>query len=154
MRCVIQRVTKARVTAHGKVTGEIQKGFMVLLGVMDGDTDEEMRLLAKKVGEIRIFSDENDKMNLSPSMLLERGESCEMLVVSQFTLCAACKGQNRPSFMAAAAPDKANKLYEEFVEELRNVYGFTVGTGKFAAHMQVSLVNNGPVTIILDTEKL
>ena len=124
------------------------------MGVFEGDTENEMRLLAKKTANLRIFTDENDKMNLSPSMLLERGESCEMLVVSQFTLCAACKGQNRPSFMAAAAPDKANKLYEEFVEELRNVYGFTVGTGEFAAHMQVSLVNNGPVTIILDTEKL
>ena len=127
---------------------------MNLLGVFEGDTEDDLSLLAKKTANLRIFTDENDKMNLSPSMLLERGESCEMLVVSQFTLCAACKGQNRPSFMAAAAPDKANKLYEEFVEELRNVYGFTVGTGEFAAHMQVSLVNNGPVTIILDTEKL
>ena len=133
---------------------QIGRGFLVLLGVFEGDTENEMRLLAKKTANLRIFTDENDKMNLSPSMLLERGESCEMLVVSQFTLCAACKGQNRPSFMAAAAPDRANELYEKFVEELRNVYGFTVGIGEFGAHMQVSLVNNGPVTIILDTEKL
>ena len=154
MIALIQRVANAAVTVEDHQISQIGRGFLVLLGVFEGDTENEVRLLAKKTANLRIFTDENDKMNLSPSMLLERGESCEMLVVSQFTLCAACKGQNRPSFMAAAAPDKANKLYEEFVEELRNVYGFTVGTGKFAAHMQVSLVNNGPVTIILDTEKL
>ena len=154
MKAILQRVTHAKVTIDGQVSGEIGTGFLVLLGVAPEDTQEEALYLARKIAGLRVFTDENDKMNLSPSMLLERGESCEMLVVSQFTLCAACKGQNRPSFMAAAAPDKANKLYEEFVEELRNVYGFTVGTGEFAAHMQVSLVNNGPVTIILDTEKL
>lgn len=154
MIALIQRVANAAVTVEDNQISQIDRGFLILLGVFEGDTENEVRLLAKKTANLRIFTDENDKMNLSPSMLLERGESCEMLVVSQFTLCAACKGQNRPSFMAAAAPDKANKLYEEFVEELRNVYGFTVGTGEFAAHMQVSLVNNGPVTIILDTEKL
>ena len=154
MIALIQRVTNAAVTVEDNQISQIGRGFLVLLGVFEGDTENEMRLLAKKTANLRIFTDENDKMNLSPSMLLERGESCEMLVVSQFTLCAACKGQNRPSFMAAAAPDRANELYEKFVEELRNVYGFTVGTGEFGAHMQVSLVNNGPVTIILDTEKL
>lgn len=154
MIALIQRVANAAVTVEDNQISQIGRGFLVLLGVFEGDTENEMRLLAKKTANLRIFTDENDKMNLSPSMLLERGESCEMLVVSQFTLCAACKGQNRPSFMAAAAPDRANELYEKFVEQLRNVYGFTVGTGEFAAHMQVSLVNNGPVTIILDTEKL
>ena len=154
MIALIQRCDKASVSVDEKIVGCIDGGLIVFLGVFKGDSEEECEYLAKKISTLRIFSDDNDKMNLSPSMLLERGESCEMLVVSQFTLCAACKGQNRPSFMAAAAPDKANKLYEEFVEELRNVYGFTVGTGEFAAHMQVSLVNNGPVTIILDTEKL
>ena len=154
MIALIQRVTNAAVTVEDNQISQIGRGFLVLLGVFEGDTENEMRLLAKKTANLRIFTDENDKMNLSPSMLLERGESCEMLVVSQFTLCAACKGQNRPSFMAAAAPDRANELYEKFFEELRNVYGFTVGTGEFGAHMQVSLVNNGPVTIILDTEKL
>ncbi len=154
MIALIQRVANAAVAVDDNQISQIGRGFLILLGVFEGDTEADLRLLAKKTANLRIFTDENDKMNLSPSMLLERGESCEMLVVSQFTLCAACKGQNRPSFMAAAAPDKANKLYEEFVEELRNVYGFTVGTGEFAAHMQVSLVNNGPVTIILDTEKL
>lgn len=154
MIALIQRVANAAVAVEDNQISQIGRGFLVLLGVFEGDTENEMRLLAKKTANLRIFTDENDKMNLSPSMLLERGESCEMLVVSQFTLCAACKGQNRPSFMAAAAPDRANELYEKFVEELRNVYGFTVGTGEFGAHMQVSLVNNGPVTIILDTEKL
>ena len=154
MIALIQRVANAAVAVDDNQISQIGRGFLILLGVFEGDTENEMRLLAKKTANLRIFTDENDKMNLSPSMLLERGESCEMLVVSQFTLCAACKGQNRPSFMAAAAPDRANELYEKFVEELRNVYGFTVGTGEFGAHMQVSLVNNGPVTIILDTEKL
>ena len=154
MIALIQRVANAAVAVEDNQISQIGRGFLVLLGVFEGDTEADLRLLAKKTANLRIFTDENDKMNLSPSMLLERGESCEMLVVSQFTLCAACKGQNRPSFMAAAAPDRANELYEKFVEELRNVYGFTVGTGEFGAHMQVSLVNNGPVTIILDTEKL
>ena len=154
MIALIQRVANAAVAVDDNQISHIGRGFLILLGVFEGDTEADLRLLAKKTANVRIFTDENDKMNLSPSMLLERGESCEMLVVSQFTLCAACKGQNRPSFMAAAAPDRANELYEKFVEELRNVYGFTVGTGEFGAHMQVSLVNNGPVTIILDTEKL
>lgn len=154
MIALIQRVANAAVAVDDNQISQIGRGFLILLGVFEGDTEADLRLLAKKTANLRIFTDENDKMNLSPSMLLERGESCEMLVVSQFTLCAACKGQNRPSFMAAAAPDRANELYEKFVEELRNVYGFTVGTGEFGAHMQVSLVNNGPVTIILDTEKL
>ena len=154
MIALIQRVANAAVAVDDNQISHIGRGFLILLGVFEGDTEADLRLLAKKTANLRIFTDENDKMNLSPSMLLERGESCEMLVVSQFTLCAACKGQNRPSFMAAAAPDRANELYEKFVEELRNVYGFTVGTGEFGAHMQVSLVNNGPVTIILDTEKL
>ena len=154
MIALIQRVANAAVAVDDNQISQIGRGFLILLGVFEGDTEADLRLLAKKTANLRIFTDENDKMNLSPTMLLERGESCEMLVVSQFTLCAACKGQNRPSFMAAAAPDRANELYEKFVEELRNVYGFTVGTGEFGAHMQVSLVNNGPVTIILDTEKL
>ena len=154
MIALIQRVANAAVAVDDNQISQIGRGFLILLGVFECDTEADLRLLAKKTANLRIFTDENDKMNLSPSMLLERGESCEMLVVSQFTLCAACKGQNRPSFMAAAAPDRANELYEKFVEELRNVYGFTVGTGEFGAHMQVSLVNNGPVTIILDTEKL
>lgn len=154
MTAVIQRVLRCSLVADGEPFSNIERGLLILLGVREGDTDKDVEVLASKIDGMRIFTDENDKMNLSPSMLLERGESCEMLVVSQFTLCAACKGQNRPSFMAAAAPDRANELYEKFVEELRNVYGFTVGTGEFGAHMQVSLVNNGPVTIILDTEKL
>lgn len=154
MIALIQRVQNAGVTVEGREISKIGRGFLVLLGVFEGDTDKEMRLLAKKTANLRIFTDENDRMNLSPVQLLERGESCEMLVVSQFTLCAECKGQNRPSFMAAAAPEEANALYEKFVKELHEVYGFTVGTGEFGAHMQVSLVNNGPVTIILDTEKL
>ena len=154
MIALIQRVGNAAVAVDGKQISQIGRGFLVLLGVFEGDTEKEMCLLAKKTANLRIFTDENDRMNLSPVQLLERGESCEILVVSQFTLCAECKGQNRPSFMAAAAPEEANALYEKFVEELRTVYGFTVGTGEFGASMQVSLVNNGPVTIILDTEKL
>ena len=154
MIALIQRVQNAGVTVEGREISHIGRGFLVLLGVFEGDTEKEMRLLAKKTANLRIFTDENDRMNLSPVQLLERGESCEMLVVSLFTLCAECKGQNRPSFMAAAAPEEANALYEKFVKELHEVYGFTVGTGEFGAHMQVSLVNNGPVTIILDTEKL
>ncbi len=154
MIALIQRVTGASVTIEGTKKSEIGKGFLILFGVFENDTEKEAALLAKKTVNLRIFTDENDKMNLSPLHLRERGENCSFLVVSQFTLCAMCKGQNRPSFMPAASPDKANRLYEHYVSLLRDEYGFEVGTGEFGADMQVSLTNDGPVTIILDTEKL
>lgn len=148
MKAVIQRVTRAKVTVDGNVTGEIGKGFLVLLGVMDGDTEVQMKLLAKKVAEIRIFEDENEKMNLS---LAQVGGS--VLVVSQFTLCADVSHGRRPSFIPSAAPDVANDLYEKFVSELKN-YGIeNVQTGVFGADMAVELVNDGPVTIIMNTDE-
>lgn len=154
MIALIQRVSRASVTVEGRQLASIGKGFLVLLGVRDGDTERECELLAKKTANLRIFKDENDRMNLSPLQLKERGEDCSMLVVSQFTLCAECKGQNRPSFMAAAAPEEANRLYEAYTALLRDKYGFFVGTGEFGADMKVELINDGPVTILLDTEKL
>lgn len=154
MISLIQRVSRASVTVDGNKISAIDKGFLVLLGVFEKDTEKEVEFLAKKTVNLRIFTDENDKMNLSPMQLKERGEDCKLLVVSQFTLCAECKGQNRPSFMPAAAPDAANALYEKYVSILRDIYGFEVGTGEFGASMQVDLLNNGPVTIILDTDKL
>ena len=148
MKAVIQRVTRAKVTVDGNVTGEIGKGFLGLLGVMDGDTEVQMKLLAKKVAEIRIFEDENEKMNLS---LAQVGGS--VLVVSQFTLCADVSHGRRPSFIPSAAPDVANDLYEKFVSELKN-YGIeNVQTGVFGADMAVELVNDGPVTIIMNTDE-
>lgn len=146
MKAVIQRVTKAKVTVDGKITGEIGKGFLVLLGVVEGDTEEEMKLLAKKTAGIRIFTDENDKMNLS----LDQVDG-EVLVVSQFTLCADTSHGRRPSFISSAAPDTANDLYEKYCEELRCLGVKKVETGVFAADMLVELINDGPVTIIMDT---
>ncbi len=154
MIALIQRVNNASVTIEGNVVSSINKGFLVLLGVFEGDTEKEAEFLAKKTVNLRIFEDENQRMNLSPAQLKEKGESCEMLVVSQFTLCAECKGQNRPSFMPAAAPECANKLYEYYVKQLRENYGFNVEMGEFGADMKVDLSNDGPVTIILDTDKL
>lgn len=154
MIALIQRVSRASVTVEGRQLASIGKGFLVLLGVRDGDTERECELLAKKTANLRIFKDENDRMNLSPLQLKERREDCSMLVVSQFTLCAECKGQNRPSFMAAAAPEEANRLYEAYTALLHDKYGFFVGTGEFGADMKVELINDGPVTILLDTEKL
>lgn len=148
MKAVIQRVTNASVTVEGKTVGEIGKGFLVLLGVMEGDSENEMKLLAKKTAEIRIFEDENEKMNLSLSQV-----EGEVLVVSQFTLCADTSHGRRPSFIKSAKPDVANALYEKYVEELKS-YGIKkVETGIFAADMRVSLVNDGPVTIIMDTDE-
>lgn len=147
MRCVIQRVSKARVTVDGRVTGEIEKGFMVLLGVMNGDTDEEMRLLAKKVGEIRIFTDENEKMNLSISQV---GGS--VLLVSQFTLCADIAKGRRPSFSLSAPVSEAERLYLAFGEELKKYGVKNVRYGVFGADMAVELCNDGPVTIVMDTD--
>lgn len=154
MIALIQRVKHASVTVENEKVSEISEGFLILLGVFDKDTEKEAALLAKKTVNLRIFTDENDKMNLSPANLRENGKECEFLVVSQFTLCAMCKGQNRPSFIPAASPDAANELYEKYVFMLRNEYGFTVKTGVFGEDMKVELLNDGPVTIILDTEKL
>lgn len=148
MKAVIQRVTRASVTVDGKIAGEIEKGFLVLLGVMDGDTEEEMRLLAKKVFEIRIFEDENGKMNLS----LDKVDG-EVLVVSQFTLCADLSHGRRPSFINSAPPAVANELYEKFCEELRNLGVSKVAQGVFAAEMAVELINDGPVTIVMNTDE-
>ena len=144
MKAVIQRVTHASVTVEDKIIGEIGQGFLVFLGVVDGDTEEEMKLLAKKTAGIRIFTDENDKMNLSVKDI-----GGGFLVISQFTLCADTNSGNRPSFTPAAKPDEANALYEEFVAECR-VLGVPTGTGIFAADMDIELCNQGPVTFILE----
>ncbi len=148
MKAVIQRVTRASVTVDGKITGEIEKGFLVLLGVMDGDTEAEMKLLAKKVFEIRIFEDENGKMNLSLDKV-----GGEVLVVSQFTLCADLSHGRRPSFINSAPPAMANELYEKFCEELKNLGVSKVAQGVFGAEMAVELINDGPVTIVMNTDE-
>lgn len=148
MKAVIQRVLKAKVTVDSNVTGEIGKGFLVLLGVMEEDTEKEMKLLAKKVAQLRIFEDENEKMNLA---LGDVGGS--VLVVSQFTLCADVSHGRRPSFINSARPEKANKLYEQFILELHEWGIDNVQTGIFGADMAVELLNDGPVTIIMDTNE-
>lgn len=154
MTALIQRVKNASVEVENKIVSKIDRGFLVLLGVFDGDSQKESKILADKTVKLRVFEDENGKMNLSPLNLKEKGEDCKFLVVSQFTLCADCKGQNRPSFIKAARPDTAVPLYEEYMRILREEYGFETYSGIFGADMKVSLVNDGPVTIILDTEKL
>ena len=148
MKAVIQRVTNAKVTVDGEITGQIGTGFLVLLGVMQEDTEKEMELLAKKVSEIRIFTDENDKMNLS----LDQVDG-EVLVVSQFTLCADMKKGRRPSFIPSAPPEKANRLYEMFCDELLKKGVRKVEKGIFGADMKVELLNDGPVTIVMNTDE-
>jgi len=147
MRAVLQRVSRARVTVEGRVTGEIGAGFMVLLGVGREDTSATAQNMAEKVVNLRIFEDQHGKMNRS--LLDVKGSA---LVVSQFTLYGDARGQRRPSFVTAAAPDTAKGLYEEFTAALRRL-GITVATGTFQAMMSVELVNEGPVTILLDSEK-
>ena len=153
MIALIQRTTYAKVEINGELHSQTGKGFLILLGVYDADTENEVDILANKVSKLRIFEDENGKMNLSPLQLKEMGQECEIMVVSQFTLCADCKGQNRPSFIRAARPSSAIPLYEKFVSAISDM-GFSVRTGEFGADMKVSLLNDGPVTIILDTDKL
>lgn len=148
MKAVLQRVKYARVTVDGTVTGQINQGYLILLGVVQGDTVEEMKLLAKKTAELRVFEDENGKMNLS---VLDKGG--EALVVSQFTLCADVKHGRRPSFTNSAKPNEAKALYEGYVEELRANGIKKVSTGVFGADMAVELLNDGPVTIIFDTDE-
>ncbi|MBQ2899560.1 MAG: D-tyrosyl-tRNA(Tyr) deacylase [Oscillospiraceae bacterium] len=147
MKAVLQRVLSASVECEGKTVSKIGKGFMVLLGVTKTDTEAEADILAAKVAGLRIFTDENDKMNLS---LEDVGG--EVIVVSNFTLCADCKHGRRPSFINAQRPVQANELYEYFIKRLK-FYGVPeVGTGVFGGDMQVHIQNDGPVTLILDTE--
>lgn len=147
MKAVIQRVTSADVKVDGKTLGQIGQGFLILLGVHEDDTEAEADLLARKVANLRVFEDEDEKMNLS---LLDTG--FETLVISQFTLLADSKKGNRPSFIFAARPEKAIPLYERFMDQLKGNGIAVVEHGEFGADMAVSLVNDGPVTIILDTD--
>lgn len=149
MKAVIQRVSRASVTIDGEIVGSVNQGFMILLGVEQGDTKAEADKLIKKIPVLRIFEDENGKMNLSCLDI-----SGEILVVSQFTLCADCSHGRRPSFISSAPPDIANELYEYFVDQLKNSGVKKVETGRFGADMKVDLLNDGPVTIILDSKDL
>ncbi len=149
MKAVLQRVTRASVTVEGERISAIDGGLLILLGVAEGDTRRDAEVLADKIANLRIFSDSDDKMNLS---LLTTGGSA--LVVSQFTLCANCIKGRRPDFFGAAKPDTANELYEYFCERIKDTGVTTVGKGVFGADMKVELLNDGPVTIILDSGEL
>lgn len=148
MRAVVQRVSRAQVTVADELTGTVNKGLLVLVGVTEGDTEKDAQYLADKVTGLRIFEDENGKMNLSV-----KDVSGEILSVSQFTLYGDCRKGKRPSFDKAERPEAANMLYEKF-NELCRQQGVQVETGVFRSHMQVELVNDGPVTILLDSSKL
>ena len=147
MRAVVQRVSRAKVTVGGEVTGEIARGFVVLLGVADGDTQDDVIYMAQKIVGLRVFEDSEGKMNLS---LADIGG--EMLVVSQFTLLGDCRKGRRPSFIAAARPEVADALYRSVIAEVQGL-GIQVSTGRFQTHMDVELVNDGPVTLLIDSRK-
>jgi D-tyrosyl-tRNA(Tyr) deacylase len=147
MRVVIQRVSKAEVKVEGKIIGACELGLLILTGIEEADTEDDAAWLSPKIAGLRIFSDEQSKMNLSVKDM-----NGGMLVVSQFTLHASTQKGNRPSYMLAARPEKALPLFNTFVSMLERELGKPVATGEFGAHMEVSLVNDGPVTIIIDTK--
>jgi len=144
MKVLIQRVSKASVTIEGNLYSEIGKGILALVGIEKGDTKEQVEKAARKIVNLRIFPDENDKMN--KSLIDVNGE---MLIVSQFTLCGDCKKGTRPSFDKSAPSDIANELYELFIKEVQN-YGIKTGHGEFGAMMDVALINDGPVTFMIE----
>ena len=144
MRALIQRVTSANVQVEGKIVGKIGKGFLVFLGIYEEDTEEKIGKLTKKIINLRIFNDENDKMNLSI-----KDVKGEILLISQFTLCADTRKGNRPSFVSAKNPKDANMIYEKTIESIKNE-NIVVEKGIFGADMKVELLNDGPVTILLD----
>ena len=148
MRVVVQRCSHAEVRIDGQLVGKIGKGFMLLVGITDGDTQSEADRLAKKVAQMRVFEDSEGKMNLA---LKDVGGA--ILSISQFTLYADCRKGNRPSFIRAARPETAMPLYDYFNQRLRE-YGLNVGTGHFGADMKVDFINDGPVTILLDSEEI
>lgn len=149
MKLVLQRVSSAEVKVDNKIVGTIQRGFLVLVGFASSDEENDLDNVCKKIIALRVFPDENSKMNLSLAQV-----QGEVLLVSQFTLYADLKKGNRPSFIEAANPEKAKILYEKFVEKLKSELGERLKTGIFGAKMQISLVNEGPVTLILDTKDL
>jgi D-tyrosyl-tRNA(Tyr) deacylase len=148
MRCVIQRVSSASVVVEGQTVGSIENGLLILLGICHNDTEADAQTLADKLIKLRIFNDANGKMNLPITEI----ENSNLLVISQFTLYAATKKGNRPSFIAAAAPSLANKLYRFFIAYCTSALGKKVESGVFGADMKVSLLNDGPVTILIDTK--
>lgn len=147
MKVVLQRVSLASVTIDSKIVAEIQTGLLVLIGIEDADNQEDIIWLSQKIANLRIFGDENEVMNLSVKDI-----AGEIIVVSQFTLQASTKKGNRPSYIKAAKPEIAIPLYEDFVQQLEAALGKKVQTGIFAADMKVSLVNDGPVTIVIDSK--
>ena len=149
MRVVVQRCSRAEVRIDGSSVGKIGQGFMLLVGITETDTTAEADLLAKKIAQLRVFEDEASKMNLAI-----RDVGGAILSISQFTLYADCRKGNRPSFIRAARPEQASPLYDYFNETLRTTYGLTVETGRFGADMKVDFINDGPVTILLDTDEL
>ncbi len=148
MRAVLQRVSQAQVVVADETVGAISQGLLVLLGVEQDDAEGDAELLAKKTAKLRLFEDDESKMNLSVEDI-----GGEILVVSQFTLAADCRKGRRPGFSRAAPPEKANRLYQHYVAQLRQ-RGLTIATGRFQAMMQVSLTNDGPVTFLLDSNKV
>ncbi|WPU94192.1 D-aminoacyl-tRNA deacylase [Mucilaginibacter sabulilitoris] len=147
MRAVLQRVSEARCTVDDKITGEIRTGFLVLLGIENEDVDDDLNWLANKIVSMRVFSDENGLMNKALADI-----DGDILLISQFTLFAQTKKGNRPSFIKAARPDKAIPMYEQMIKTLENLTGKKVATGIFGADMKISLVNDGPVTIMMNTK--
>lgn len=149
MRAVVQRVKRAQVSVEGSITGKIEKGILVLLGVGEDDEIEDLEYMAKKIINLRIFEDNEDKMNLS---VLDVGGN--VLVISQFTLYGDCRKGNRPSYSKAARPDIAKEYYDRFIEYIKDNYKIKVESGVFQASMEVDFINDGPVTLMLDSKKI
>jgi D-tyrosyl-tRNA(Tyr) deacylase len=149
MRAVIQRVSRASVTIDGNIKSQIKTGLLVLLGIEENDTEKDIEWLVKKIIQLRIFSDADDKMNLSVQDI-----NGDILVISQFTLFASTKKGNRPSFLRSAKPDIAIPLYEQFIGETEKQFGKKIFTGEFGADMKVELLNDGPVTIVIDSRNM
>jgi D-tyrosyl-tRNA(Tyr) deacylase len=147
MRVVLQRVSEASVKIDGKIKSAIEKGLLLLVGIEQDDNMEDVEWLCKKIVQLRIFNDADDKMNLSVQDI-----AGDILIISQFTLHAQCKKGNRPSFIKAARPEQSIPLYESFIVEMEKQLGKSVGTGTFGADMKVSLINDGPVTILFDSK--